>query len=105
MATDTLHIEGDGLEVHKVVVGPYDNNVFVLRCTETGDAVLLDAANEHDKLLELWRASGSRASRPTGTGTTSRPCPSCATPATRCTSPPRTPPCSSATTRCSTTTA
>jgi glyoxylase-like metal-dependent hydrolase (beta-lactamase superfamily II) len=58
MATDTLHIEGDGLEVHKVVVGPYDNNVFVLRCTETGDAVLLDAANEHDRLLELCRALG-----------------------------------------------
>ena len=46
-----------------MVVGPYDNNVFVLRCTETGDAVLLDAANEHDKLLELCRRSGSRAYR------------------------------------------
>jgi glyoxylase-like metal-dependent hydrolase (beta-lactamase superfamily II) len=54
----TLHIEGDGLEVHKVVVGPVDNNVFVLRCTETGDAVLLDAANEHDKLLDLARGLG-----------------------------------------------
>jgi glyoxylase-like metal-dependent hydrolase (beta-lactamase superfamily II) len=30
-----------------------DNNVFVLRCKETGDAVLLDAANEHEKLLEM----------------------------------------------------
>jgi glyoxylase-like metal-dependent hydrolase (beta-lactamase superfamily II) len=58
MPTDTLHIDGDGLEVHKVVVGPYENNVFVLRCTETGEAVLLDAANEHDKLLELCRALG-----------------------------------------------
>jgi glyoxylase-like metal-dependent hydrolase (beta-lactamase superfamily II) len=54
----TLHIEGDGLEVHKVVVGPVDNNVFVLRCTETGEAVLLDAANEHDKLLDLARGLG-----------------------------------------------
>jgi glyoxylase-like metal-dependent hydrolase (beta-lactamase superfamily II) len=34
-------------------VGPYDNNVFVLRDKATGDAVLLDAANEHEKLLEL----------------------------------------------------
>jgi glyoxylase-like metal-dependent hydrolase (beta-lactamase superfamily II) len=32
-----------------------DNNVFVLRCKATGDAVLLDAANEHEKLLELCR--------------------------------------------------
>ena len=48
-----MHFEDERAEVHKVVVGPMDNNVFVLRCKETGDAVLLDAANEHEKLLEL----------------------------------------------------
>ena len=51
-----LHWEGDGAEVHKVVVGPMDNNVYVLRCKQTGDAVLLDAANEHERLLDLCRA-------------------------------------------------
>ena len=40
-------------EIHHVVVGPMDNNVYVLRCKETGQAVLIDAANEHDRLLEL----------------------------------------------------
>jgi glyoxylase-like metal-dependent hydrolase (beta-lactamase superfamily II) len=50
---DTLIWSATGIEVHEVVVGPVDNNVFVLRCTETGDAVLLDAANEHEQLLEL----------------------------------------------------
>jgi glyoxylase-like metal-dependent hydrolase (beta-lactamase superfamily II) len=40
-------------EIHMVVVGPVDNNVYVLRCRETGDAVLIDAANEHEKLLDL----------------------------------------------------
>ncbi|QYG92312.1 MBL fold metallo-hydrolase [Iamia sp. SCSIO 61187] len=49
-----------GLEVHQVVVGPMDNNVYVVRCTETGDAVLLDAANEHERLLDLCRALGVR---------------------------------------------
>jgi glyoxylase-like metal-dependent hydrolase (beta-lactamase superfamily II) len=49
----TLHFEDEQIEIHKLVVGPYENNVFVLRCRSTGDAVLLDAANEHDKLLEL----------------------------------------------------
>jgi len=49
----TLHIEDEQLEIHKLVVGPYDNNVFVLRCKSSGEAVLLDAANEHEKLLEL----------------------------------------------------
>src|SRR5687767_10084120 len=47
-------------EIHMVVVGPMDNNVYVLRCKETGDAVLLDAANEHDKLLELCTRLGVR---------------------------------------------
>ncbi len=49
----TLHYADDQVEIHKVVVGPYENNVFVLRCRHTGDAVLLDAANEHDQLLPL----------------------------------------------------
>ena len=54
----TLHLDDATFEVHKVVVGPYDNNVFVLRCTETGEAVLLDAANEHERLLDLCRTLG-----------------------------------------------
>jgi glyoxylase-like metal-dependent hydrolase (beta-lactamase superfamily II) len=56
----TLHFEDDQLEIHKLVVGPYDNNVFVLRCRATGDAVLLDAANEHEKLLELAQSLNVR---------------------------------------------
>jgi glyoxylase-like metal-dependent hydrolase (beta-lactamase superfamily II) len=58
---DTLFHAGDGFDVHKVVVGPMDNNVYVLRCTATGDAVLIDAANEHDRLLDLCRALGVRS--------------------------------------------
>jgi glyoxylase-like metal-dependent hydrolase (beta-lactamase superfamily II) len=49
----TLHYDDAQIEIHKLVVGPYDNNVFVLRDKATGDAVLLDAANEHEKLLDL----------------------------------------------------
>ncbi len=56
----TLHYEDHQAEIHKVVVGPIDNNVFVLRCKQTGDAVLLDAANEHDRLLELCETLGVR---------------------------------------------
>ena len=48
-----MHYEDTQAEIHKLVVGPVDNNVFVLRCKQTGEAVLLDAANEHEKLLEL----------------------------------------------------
>jgi glyoxylase-like metal-dependent hydrolase (beta-lactamase superfamily II) len=53
-----MHYEDDQAEIHQVVVGPMDNNVYVLRCKQTGDAVLIDAANEHDKLLELCRRLG-----------------------------------------------
>ena len=56
----TLHWSDTGVEVHKIVVGPVDNNVFVICCTSTGEAVLLDAANEHDRLLELCRTLGVR---------------------------------------------
>ena len=60
MTASTLHWQGDGAEIHKIVVGPYENNVFVLRDKATGDAVLVDAANEHDLLLEVSRATGVR---------------------------------------------
>jgi glyoxylase-like metal-dependent hydrolase (beta-lactamase superfamily II) len=43
-------------EVHRLVVGPVDNNVYILRCRSTGESLLIDAANEHDKLLELCSA-------------------------------------------------
>ncbi|MGV3759668.1 MAG: MBL fold metallo-hydrolase [Actinomycetota bacterium] len=57
---DTLIWDATGVEIHQVVVGPVDNNVIVLRCTETGDAVLIDAANEHERLLELCQRLGVR---------------------------------------------
>ena len=59
-ASDTLIWDATGVEIHQVVVGPVDNNVLILRCTETGDAVLLDAANEHELLLELCERLGVR---------------------------------------------
>jgi glyoxylase-like metal-dependent hydrolase (beta-lactamase superfamily II) len=47
-------------EVHRMVVGPLDNNVYVVRCRRSGDAVLVDAANEHEALLEVCRTLGVR---------------------------------------------
>ncbi|MHB8220276.1 MAG: MBL fold metallo-hydrolase [Acidimicrobiales bacterium] len=45
-------------EVHRLVVGPMANNVYVVRCRRTGEAVLVDAANEHELLLETATALG-----------------------------------------------
>jgi glyoxylase-like metal-dependent hydrolase (beta-lactamase superfamily II) len=56
MTTADLHYQDTQVEITRLVVGPFDNNVFVVRCRATGEAALFDAANEHEKLLELCRA-------------------------------------------------
>ncbi len=45
-------------EVHQIVVGPMDNNVYILRCKRSGEAMLIDAANEHEALLPICRNLG-----------------------------------------------
>jgi glyoxylase-like metal-dependent hydrolase (beta-lactamase superfamily II) len=42
-----------GLTITKVAVGPMDNNAYLLRCPNTGELLLIDAANEADTLLRL----------------------------------------------------
>ncbi|MFG1687611.1 MBL fold metallo-hydrolase [Nonomuraea sp. NPDC049269] len=42
------------LSIWKLAVGPFDNNAYLLRCTETGDGLLIDAAAEADRLLALF---------------------------------------------------
>jgi glyoxylase-like metal-dependent hydrolase (beta-lactamase superfamily II) len=56
----SLHYQDGLVEVHRVVVGPMDNNVYVIRCRQTGDAVMVDAANEHERLLEMCKTLGVR---------------------------------------------
>jgi glyoxylase-like metal-dependent hydrolase (beta-lactamase superfamily II) len=58
--TRPAHYETSDVRIDKLVVGPFENNVFVLRDKSTGEAVLLDAANEHELLLEVSRATGVR---------------------------------------------
>lgn len=55
IGSTTLHWSDTDLEVYKLVVGELDNNVFVVRCRHTGESALIDAADEHDTLLELCR--------------------------------------------------
>jgi glyoxylase-like metal-dependent hydrolase (beta-lactamase superfamily II) len=42
-----------GLTIVKLAVGPMSNNAYLLRCTATGEGLLIDAANEADRLREL----------------------------------------------------
>ncbi|MGW4966449.1 MBL fold metallo-hydrolase [Nonomuraea sp. NPDC004186] len=41
------------LTIYKLAVGPFDNNAYLLRCSETGDGLLIDAAADADRLLAL----------------------------------------------------
>jgi glyoxylase-like metal-dependent hydrolase (beta-lactamase superfamily II) len=56
MPTTMIDYRDEAVEVHRLVVGPVANNVYILRCRETGSSLLIDAANEHDALLELCRS-------------------------------------------------
>jgi glyoxylase-like metal-dependent hydrolase (beta-lactamase superfamily II) len=46
------------LVISKVSVGPMDNNAYLLRCRVTGEQLLVDAANDADRLLELIGPGG-----------------------------------------------
>jgi glyoxylase-like metal-dependent hydrolase (beta-lactamase superfamily II) len=46
------------LTITKISVGPMDNNAYLLRCRVTGEQLLIDAANEADRLLELVGDAG-----------------------------------------------
>src|SRR6202795_4087191 len=58
--TRPAHYETSDVRIDKLVVGPFENNVFILRDKSTGEAVLLDAANARELLLEVSKATGVR---------------------------------------------
>jgi glyoxylase-like metal-dependent hydrolase (beta-lactamase superfamily II) len=43
----------DGLTISKLSVGPMDNNAYLLQDRATGELLLVDAANEPERLVEL----------------------------------------------------
>ncbi len=43
---------GAEVEVRKFSVGPMDNNVYLLTDRQSGRALLIDAANDADRILE-----------------------------------------------------
>ena len=47
-----------GLAISKIAVGPYNNNSYLLRCRTTGAQVLVDAAAEPQRLLDLIGPEG-----------------------------------------------
>ena len=50
----------DALSITKVSVGPMDNNAYLLVCRATNEALLVDAANEPERLADLVGSGDSR---------------------------------------------
>ncbi len=50
----------DALTISKISVGPMDNNAYLLICRSTGEALLIDAANEAERLMDLLGHGPSR---------------------------------------------
>jgi glyoxylase-like metal-dependent hydrolase (beta-lactamase superfamily II) len=46
------------LTVSKLAVGPMDNNTYLLRCRRTGEQLLIDAAAEPERILDMVGAGG-----------------------------------------------
>lgn len=46
------------LSISKLAVGPYDNNSYLLRCRATGRQILIDAAAEPARIMELIGPDG-----------------------------------------------
>jgi glyoxylase-like metal-dependent hydrolase (beta-lactamase superfamily II) len=46
------------LTITKQSVGPMDNNAYLLRCHQTGEQLLIDAANDADRLIRLIGDAG-----------------------------------------------
>jgi len=50
-----------GLTIRKASVGPMDNNAYLLTCTKTGARLLIDAANDFERLVKLLTEDGAEA--------------------------------------------
>ena len=51
-----------GATVVKASVGPMDNNSYLITCSDTGETLLIDAANDADTLIGLVREHAPRVS-------------------------------------------
>ncbi len=51
-----------GATIVKASVGPMDNNAYLVTCAQTGETLLIDAANDADLLIDLVRRSAPKVS-------------------------------------------
>jgi glyoxylase-like metal-dependent hydrolase (beta-lactamase superfamily II) len=52
------------ITITKLSVGPMDNNAYLLVCKYTGEALLIDAANDADRILALLDGGPGKTTNP-----------------------------------------
>lgn len=58
---ETWSLDLGSVVVRKCSVGPMDNNVYLITCTATGDRLLVDAADDITRIIELLREDSGGA--------------------------------------------
>ena len=58
---DTAVYNGDGFTVRCIVVGPLDNNVYLLTDEATGASAIIDAAADPEAIVELTKGTDPQA--------------------------------------------
>ena len=55
------HYRDEGIIIHKLKCGPYDNNAYLLVCPHTNDSIIIDTPAQPSKLVEAARATRVKA--------------------------------------------
>lgn len=48
---EPIHFQDDHMQVAKIIVGPLATNAYIVACRRTGEAVLIDAADDPERLV------------------------------------------------------
>ncbi|MDO8750799.1 MAG: MBL fold metallo-hydrolase [Dehalococcoidia bacterium] len=56
----TLHYKGEVL-VHKILMGPYGNNGYVIVCPQTNESIVIDTPAEPEKLIAVAQHTAVKA--------------------------------------------
>jgi len=56
----SIIFENGDFAIDQVVVGPLDNNVFTVTCVNSGESVLIDAADENEMLENICKTKNVR---------------------------------------------
>lgn len=56
----TLHYKGEVL-VHKILMGPYGNNGYVIICPHTNESIVIDTPAEPEKLIAIAQRTSVKA--------------------------------------------